>query len=193
MKTPSSICDRKHLSPTRRALSSCEYCILLNMSDCFCFFRQQMSALMLYPEIAQQEEEDTDVLDDITGSAGDQQRRTSSDKKSMTQIPLTILPCCSAVSLCGCPLTAFYSNSPLDLTFVLQRPCVVFASVALRLVSGIFACLSAIRQPPPPQRGFIRRRTHFPQLLLYIVSSALRERSRFHVGSKPASKWHTGR
>lgn len=56
---------------------------------------------MLYPEMrkisTQEEEEEVDpaAVEEIPGTK-------SSDKKLMTQIPLTILPCSSAVSLCAC-------------------------------------------------------------------------------------------
>ena len=67
------------------------------------FVRLQMSAVMLYPEMrkisAQEEEEEVDSVEESPGSSGDAVRTKSSEKKLMTQIPLTILPCSSATSL----------------------------------------------------------------------------------------------
>jgi len=61
-----------------------------------------MSAVMLYPEMrkisAQEEEEEVDSVEESPGSS-DAVRTKSSEKKLMTQIPLTILPCSSATSL----------------------------------------------------------------------------------------------
>ena len=139
-------------------------------------------------------------VDDGTGSSGDQTRKPNSEKKLMTQIPLTIMPCSSAVSLCAAPFTAetlnltkLKSNPLLHLTVALQGSSILFAGFTLRPVPRIFASLSALRQPPAPQRGVPRRRPNCCQLLLHNVSSAVRERSHVHVGSKHANKRHSGR
>jgi hypothetical protein len=118
----------------------------INLSDFVVFL--QMSALMLYPEMrkisAQEEEEDIEPVDDSTGSSGDQARKPNSEKRLMTQIPLTIMPCSSAVSLCVDPFIALKLNSLLHLTIPLQGTPIMFASFTLRLISRIFASLAAV-------------------------------------------------
>jgi hypothetical protein len=101
-----------------------------------------MSAVMLYPEMrkisAQEEEEEVDSVEESSGP-GDAVRTKSSEKKLMTQIPLTILPCSSATSL--------YVSSSLHcvfLTAALQGASVVHSNFTMRLVQGISASLTAI-------------------------------------------------
>ncbi len=63
----------------------------------------QLSAVLLYPEMrkisAQEEEEEIESFEEPAGSSSELARTKSSEKKPMTQIPLTILPCSSTVSL----------------------------------------------------------------------------------------------
>ena len=105
-----------------------------------------MSAVMLYPEMrkisAQEEEEEVDSVEESPGSSGDAVRTKSSEKKLMTQIPLTILPCSSATSL-----YANFSIAPRlrsVLTAALQGTSVVYSNFTLRHVPGISDSLTAI-------------------------------------------------
>jgi hypothetical protein len=80
---------------------------VLTVSQILLFFtRLQVSSLMLYPEMrkisAQEEEEEMDFVEESSGTPGELVRSKSAGKL-MTQIPLTILPCSSAVSLCASP------------------------------------------------------------------------------------------
>ncbi len=160
------------LKTMRHRLVFSEIAHAMNIISNFAAFLQ-MSALMLYPEMrkisAQEEEEEVDAADDSAGALGDFLRKQSSEKKLMTQIPLTILPCSSAVSLCAPPPLNHHNSrvglhpplSPppvthtnpysmqLELyayfTAALQGALVMFASFTLRLVSGILAPFSVLR------------------------------------------------
>jgi len=65
---------------------------------------------MLYPEMrkisAQEEEDEAEFVEESSGTPGELVRSKSAGKL-MTQIPLTILPCSSSVSLCASPFIAF--------------------------------------------------------------------------------------
>ena len=90
----------------------------------------------------QEEEEEIDSVEEAPGSSADVARTKSSEKKLMTQIPLTILPCSSAVSLCAFPFIALTWSS-----LVFSR----LHSRAMRSCSQTSRCVMFRESLPPSQ------------------------------------------
>jgi hypothetical protein len=111
---------------------------------------------------AQEEEDDVEYVEESLGSSSDPSRAKSSEKRLMTQISLTILPCSSTVSLCAIPFqshftfcvhvfhsfctfcTHFSRLTLLHLMLAFQDHAFLLANLSLRHFSQIFASLAAV-------------------------------------------------